>query len=54
MVAKSRVSGWMLAAAVAALVSWMLVIPGCRTMEGAGKDIQKAGEKIEDKADENK
>jgi predicted small secreted protein len=24
---------------------------GCRTMEGAGEDIERAGEKIQDKAD---
>ncbi|MCX7556400.1 entericidin A/B family lipoprotein [Xanthomonadaceae bacterium JHOS43] len=27
-----------------------LVLGGCNTMQGAGKDIQKAGEKIEDAA----
>ncbi len=26
------------------------VLGGCNTIEGAGKDIQKAGEKIEDAA----
>lgn len=29
-------------------------LSACNTMEGAGQDIQKAGEKIEQKADENK
>ena len=28
-----------------------LVLGGCNTVEGAGKDIQKAGEKLEDAAD---
>lgn len=27
-----------------------VVLGGCNTVEGAGKDIQKAGEKIEDAA----
>ncbi|NLB13261.1 MAG: entericidin A/B family lipoprotein [Gammaproteobacteria bacterium] len=27
-----------------------LVLGGCNTMQGAGKDIQKAGEKLEDAA----
>ena len=27
-----------------------LVFSGCHTMEGAGKDIQKAGDKLEDAA----
>jgi predicted small secreted protein len=31
---------------------WLsLFISGCHTMEGAGKDIQSAGESIEDAAD---
>lgn len=28
------------------------VLGGCNTIEGAGKDIQKAGEKIEDAAND--
>lgn len=32
----------------------MFGLSACNTMEGAGQDIQKAGEKIEEKADENK
>lgn len=28
----------------------MLLLAGCNTIAGAGKDIQKAGEKIEDVA----
>ncbi|MES2215479.1 MAG: entericidin A/B family lipoprotein [Pseudomonadota bacterium] len=30
------------------------VIASCNTMEGAGQDIQKAGEKLEHSASENK
>jgi predicted small secreted protein len=32
----------------------MLVMFGCNTMAGAGKDIQKGGEKIQNSADKNK
>lgn len=32
----------------------MFGLAACNTMEGAGQDIQKAGKKIEEKADENK
>ena len=35
-----------------ALISMALL--GCNTMAGAGKDIQKAGDKIEDKAQDCK
>lgn len=30
------------------------VLTGCNTVEGAGKDIKKGGQKIEDAADRNK
>jgi predicted small secreted protein len=33
-----------------ALVAWLLVLGGCNTMEGLGKDIQQLGQKIEKKA----
>jgi predicted small secreted protein len=34
------------------LALWLsLLISGCNTMEGAGKDVQSAGESIEDAAD---
>ena len=36
--------------AVALLAMFSLGLTACNTMAGAGKDIQKAGEKIEDKA----
>lgn len=35
---------------LAALV-WAVIGTGCNTMEGAGKDIEKAGDKIQDAAD---
>ena len=28
----------------------LITVTGCRTMEGAGKDIERAGEKIQDNA----
>lgn len=31
-----------------------LGLTGCNTMAGAGKDIQKGGEKLEDSAEKNK
>ncbi len=33
-------------------VSFMLVLVGCNTMEGLGRDVSKLGNKIETKADE--
>ena len=32
----------------------MAVLGGCNTMAGVGKDVQKAGEKVEDKAEDCK
>jgi entericidin A len=32
----------------------MGTLSACNTMAGAGKDVQKAGEKVEDKADDCK
>ena len=32
----------------------MVALTGCNTVEGAGKDIQKGGEKIKEEAKENK
>jgi predicted small secreted protein len=32
----------------------MNMLAACNTMAGAGKDVQKAGEKIEDSADKDK
>jgi predicted small secreted protein len=39
---------------VAMLLSFLAVIPACNTVEGVGKDTQKAGEKLENAADRNK
>ena len=30
------------------------VVSGCNTMEGAGKDVEKAGQKVETEADRHK
>lgn len=38
----------------ALLFTTMMLVSGCNTMEGAGKDIEKAGDKIEDAARRNK
>jgi len=35
---------------VAAFVAGVFAFTGCRTMEGAGKDLEKAGEGIQDAA----
>jgi predicted small secreted protein len=37
--------------ALLSLLLGALVFSGCHTMDGAGKDIEKAGEKIQDAAD---
>jgi predicted small secreted protein len=40
-----------------ALIALAIVVPqlsGCNTMQGAGKDIENAGEAIQDEAEENK
>ena len=39
---------------VAFVLSLFVVLPACNTMEGAGKDTQRAGEKLENAADRNK
>ena len=33
-----------------AMLVCMLVLAGCNTIAGAGKDVQKVGEKVEDAA----
>ena len=33
-----------------ALASFAIALAGCNTVQGVGKDVQKAGEKIEDAA----
>ena len=35
---------------IAMLIAAMLVIAGCNTFEGAGKDIEAGGEKVQDAA----
>jgi predicted small secreted protein len=37
--------------ALAVFLLGTLAFTGCHTMEGAGKDIEKAGEKVQDAAD---
>ena len=39
---------------VALLCLAVTFLAGCNTMEGAGKDIERGGEKIQDAADRNK
>ena len=34
----------------AAMLLCMVVLAGCNTVAGAGKDVQKVGEKVEDAA----
>ena len=36
------------------MLAFAVSLSACNTVEGAGKDIQKGGEKIEQKADEHK
>jgi len=40
--------------AVFLMVASVFVLSACNTMGGAGKDIQKGGEKLENAADKNK
>jgi len=36
------------------LLGFALALAGCYTVEGAGKDVKAAGQKIEKEADKNK
>ena len=36
---------------VVMLAAFLVTVPACNTMEGAGKDIKRGGEKLEDAAD---
>ena len=36
------------------LGAFVLGIAGCNTMAGAGKDVQRGGQKLEDSAEKNK
>lgn len=47
-VSRSRFWMWMV---LGMIVVSMGVLGGCNTMEGAGKDVEKAGESIQDAAD---
>ena len=33
-----------------AVAAWIALLAGCHTMQGLGEDIERAGEKIQDKA----
>lgn len=37
-----------------AVLACMLVLAGCNTIAGMGKDVQKVGEKVEEKAQDCK
>lgn len=37
-----------------AVLASMVLLAGCNTIEGVGKDIQKGGEKLEDAANKKK
>jgi predicted small secreted protein len=39
---------------LSALLIFAFVLTGCNTMAGAGKDIERGGEKIQGAADRNK
>lgn len=43
---------WILALATLAFV--LPQLSGCNTMHGAGKDIERAGEEIQEEVDENR
>ena len=37
--------------AISLLMVWVVALTGCETMKGLGKDMEKAGEAIQKKAD---
>lgn len=37
--------------AILVLMVWAVAVTGCNTMKGLGKDVEKAGEAIQKKAD---
>lgn len=37
--------------AILVLMTWAVALTGCNTMKGLGKDVEKAGEAIQKKAD---
>ncbi len=42
---------WLRILIVTAFAGCLFSLAGCNTVEGVGKDIQKAGERLEDSAD---
>ena len=44
----SKLSRWIIALSIAV---GGVALTGCHTMEGAGKDVEKAGDKLQDAAD---
>ncbi len=43
-----------LAALMAVAFAFAIPLAGCNTMKGAGQDIEKGGQKVENSADKNK
>ena len=43
-----------IAAMLAVTFAFVIPLAGCNTMKGAGQDIQKGGQKVEDAATKNK
>ena len=41
----------MMRIAIVLLMVWAIALAGCETMKGLGKDMEKAGEAIQKKAD---
>lgn len=51
---KRMMDSYPLVAAMFALVVWSLLLAACNTTQGAGKDIEKLGEGIQDAAESSK
>lgn len=49
----SRLSHIVRGAAIALLATGMASLAACNTVEGVGKDVESAGDAIEDAADDN-
>ena len=39
---------------VAVILSFALILPACNTVNGAGKDIERGGEKLQDASDNHR
>ncbi|MEC5397981.1 entericidin A/B family lipoprotein [Uliginosibacterium sp. H1] len=39
---------------ISSLIAAMLIVTGCNTIQGAGKDVERGGEKIQNAADRAK